>query len=114
MEYDKLDYMVFPTIRRRDKYGDVGDTNEVIAGPRGERRTLGRAEIIAKDTVTMASLNNQLFMFDTDTTHYDDAVNLINSFYSDDVENGEELTLYWNRWVDRENQTLTAFNGDSE
>lgn len=36
-EYDKLDMAVFPTIRRRDKYGEVGDVVTVRAGENGDR-----------------------------------------------------------------------------
>jgi len=109
-EYDKLDYDVFPTIRRRDKYGRVGDVNEVKAGERGNRRLLGTAEIIAKETVTINSLNSELFKFDTDTNTVAQAQELVNQFYTDPIGKTESLTLYWSRWIDKENQTLTEWS----
>jgi len=109
-EYDKLDHAVFPTIRRRDKYGDVGDVNEVRAGEKGRRVLLGTAEIIAKETVTVGSINTGLLLFDTDTNSEIDALELINSFYTNEVTRDEPLTLYWNRWLDKENKTLTEWS----
>jgi len=109
-EYDKLDHAVFPTIRRRDKYGDVGDVNEVRAGERGRRVLLGTAEIIAKEIVKVESLNKQLFKYDTNTNSKTSGLQLINSFYTNDISEDEPLTLYWNRWIDKENQTLTEWS----
>lgn len=108
-DYDKLKHDVFPTIRRRDQYGDIGDVNTVVAGPRGKRQTLGQAEIIAKETATLKELNNQFLMFDTNTTDYSSAIELINSFYRDEIGENEELTIYWNRWTNKEDKTLQMF-----
>jgi hypothetical protein len=98
-EYDKLDRAVFPTIRRRDKYGDVGDVNTVIAGEKGDREVLGDAEIIAKEKVTLKELMGPFIWFDTQS--YSDAAarTSINRFYQTPIEMEEELTLYWNKWV---------------
>jgi len=98
-EYDKLNHAVFPTLRRRDKYGDVGDVNTVVHGPRGERDELGAAEVVAKETVTLEELNAQFFQFDTQSESWDAAYESINKFYQKDIQRDEELTLYWNRWV---------------
>lgn len=98
-EYDKLNHAVFPTLRRRDKYGDVGDVNTVVHGPRGDRDELGKAEIIAKETVTIAELNHQFFQFDTQSESFDAAYESINKFYQNPIGRTEDLTLYWNRWA---------------
>lgn len=109
-EYDKLDHAVFPTIRRRDKYGDVGTVNEIHAGPKGNRRLLGTAEVIAKETVTLQEVNSQFFQFDTQSRTLEAAVDSINKFYTNPIADDEPLTLYWNKWVDRDNQTLTEWS----
>jgi len=101
-DYDKLDRAVFPTIRRRDKYGDVGDVNTVVAGPRGDREPLGEAEIIAKETVAVRDIKGPFFWFDTQSSSNGEAYKSINKFYRNDIEPDEELTLYWNKWVGRE------------
>jgi hypothetical protein len=98
-DYDKLNHAVFPTIRRRDKYGDVGDVNTIMHGEKGKRDKLGEAEIIAKETITLNELNNQFFKFDTQETSYKSALDSINKFYRNNIGMDEELTLYWNRWV---------------
>jgi len=108
-EYDKLGYSVFPTIRRRDKYGDVGDVNEIRAGERGERITLGRAKIIGKDTVTVDGMNHRLLEFDTNATDMTEAWELLNSFYRNEIDPHETLTLYWNVWVDKESGSSEDF-----
>jgi len=101
-EYDKLDRAVFPTLRRRDKYGEVGDVNTIEHGPQQNREVIGRAEIIAKETVTLGELNNQFVKFDTQTETVEGAFKAINQFYKNRITSDEELTLYWNRWVDHE------------
>lgn len=100
-EYDKLDHAVFPTIRRRDKYGDVGDVNTIEHGEYGDREVIGRAEIIAKETITLADLNDQFFCFDTQSANPENAYKSISKFYRNPIEPTEELTLYWNKWVDQ-------------
>lgn len=99
-DYSKLDRKVFPTIRRRDKYGDVGDVNDITHGPVGNRETIGRAEIVAKETVTLEELSDQFLMRDTESMSASESVISINSFYSKPIGSDEGLTLYWNRWVD--------------
>lgn len=101
-DYDKLDRAVFPTVRRRDKYGDVGDVNTVTHGPKGSRDELGQAEIIAKETITLDKLTGPFLLFDTQSLNGQEAVDSINQFYRNDIDPQEELTLYWNRWVNNE------------
>lgn len=101
-DYSKLNHAVFPTIRRRDKYGNVGDVNTITHGPKRDREKLGEAEVIAKETITIEELNNQFFKFDTQTETLEGALSSINKFYQNPIELDEELTLYWNRWVDHE------------
>jgi len=98
-DYDKLQHPVFPTIRRRDKYGDVGDVRPVIVGSKGDRETWGEAEVIAKETVTIKELNDNFFCWDTQAREFDGAMESINKFYRNAITMDEELTLYWNRWV---------------
>ena len=59
-EYAKHDRAVFPTIRRRDKFGDVGETVEVTA----DDEKLGDAEIVAKETVRFGDLPTWLLCYD--------------------------------------------------
>lgn len=109
-DYDKLQHRVFPTIRRRDKFGAVGDVNEIMVGPKGERDSWGKAEIIAKETVTLQTLPTSLLCWDTEThincatnkgmSHRRQAKQSINEFYQNPIQPEEDLTLYWNRWVD--------------
>jgi hypothetical protein len=102
VQYDKLNRAVFPTLRRRDKYGDVGTINTITHGKRGERVELGEAEIIAKEKVTLQELNDQFVQFDTQSVDYKEAMDTINHFYKNPIAQNEELTLYWNRWVNHE------------
>jgi hypothetical protein len=111
-DYDKLHRAVFPTIRRRDKYGDVGDVNTITHGQRGDRDVIGTAEIIAKETATLDDLRGPFLRFDTQSDTDDEAVTSINKFYRDPIGEDEPLTLYWSRWTHRqktENSTLEEF-----
>ena len=99
-DYDKLDRKVFPTIRRRDKYGDIGTINEIRAGRRGNRDSLGKAEIIAKETITIEEIRGPFFQWDTNVDDDKLAYESINRFYQNPIEKDEPLTLYWNRWVE--------------
>lgn len=101
-DYDKLHHAVFPTLRRRDKYGDVGDVNEVMVGPKGNRESWGNAQIIAKETVTLLDLNNELFKYDTQAETMAEGKETINAFYRNNIGAEEEITLYWNKWVDND------------
>jgi hypothetical protein len=100
-DYDKLTHAVFPTLRRRDKYGSVGDVNEIMVGSKGNRESWGKAEIVAKETVTLAELPDALLMWDTESSTPPEAIKSINKFYRNDIQPQEEITLYWNRWVNR-------------
>ncbi|MFW5905784.1 MAG: hypothetical protein ACOCUO_02965 [archaeon] len=105
-DYDKFKHPVFPTIRRRDKYGDVGDVNEV----RVDGHFIGTVEIVAKETVTIDELNEQLFQYDTDTATTDTAREYINGFYQRPIGDSEPLTMYWNRWVNKKDKPLTEWS----
>jgi hypothetical protein len=101
-DYDKLDRKVFPTVRRRDKFGDVGDINTVRVGARWDREDVGEAIIIAKETVTLQELTGPFIQFDTQSETTARALETINEFYRNPIEMDEELTLYWNKWVNDE------------
>jgi len=112
-DYDKIQHPVFPTIRRRDKYGDVGDIREVIVGPKGDRDTWGKAKVIAKETVTPQELPTSFLCWDTDTEirpeknykpNRQRATDTLNEFYRNRIQIDEELTLYWNQWVETNEQ----------
>lgn len=100
-DYDKLDRAIFPTVRRRDKYGDVGDVRPVEYGPRGDREVIGRAEVLAKETVALTDLMGPFLRFDTQSDTDAAAVDSINEFYRNPIDSDEDLTLYWNGWVER-------------
>jgi len=110
-DYDKLTHAVFPTLRRRDKYGKVGDVNEIMVGSKGNRESWGKAEIIAKETVELRRLPTSFLCWDTDykidtAIEYGNnprkgANDALNYFYRNDIQPQEEITLYWNRWVNR-------------
>jgi len=97
-DYDKLKRAVFPTIRRRDKYGDVGETVTVEHGPRGNREEIGQAEIIAKEKEAYNKLGGAFLRFDTQSSTASEAYNHINEFYQKPIQPREELTVYWLRW----------------
>jgi len=99
--YDKLDREIFPTVRRRDKFGSVGTINAVEVGARGNREVIGGAKIIAKETVTLVDLMGPFIRFDTQSDTDAEALATINEFYRNPITMDEELTLYWNRWVER-------------
>jgi hypothetical protein len=101
-DYDKLKHPVFPTIRRRDKYGDIGDVNTVTHGESGNRDELGRALIVGKETVTIKTMPEALFLWDTESDTFEDAYESINKFYQTPIAMDEELTMYWNKWVNYE------------
>jgi hypothetical protein len=105
--YWKHDLSVFPTIRRRDQYGDEGDVVAVTVGDYGEREEVGEAKIVAKEQITIIDLPTPFLAFDTNTRiedpgdTRDEAKASLNSFYENPIDNtGEWLTLYWLRWVD--------------
>lgn len=101
--YSKLQFRVFPTIRRDDTHGDVGDINEITHGPDGNREALGMAEVIAKETICLTDdrFTDNFFKFDTEAESWDHAYESLCGFYDTAIEPSEELTLYWNLWVDR-------------
>lgn len=109
-DYDKLQHAVFPTLRRRDKYGEVGDVNEIMVGPKGDRESWGKAEIIAKETVEFRELPTSFLCWDTNVAieetmpwvEREEAFETINEFYRNDIEPDERITLYWNRWLNYE------------
>lgn len=88
--YEKLDHPVFPTIRRRDKYGEVGD--RVTVTVKGE--TLCEAEIIAKEQRCIGNMSTAFLCYDTDTETEQAAEDVLNSFYRTPIRVTEELTQY--------------------
>jgi len=113
-DYDKLQHPVFPTIRRRDKYGDVGDVRPVIVGSKGDRETWGKAKVIAKETVTINELPTSFLTWDTNVDVEavmfggkhpgKQAYQSLNKFYKNRIQPDEELTLYWNQWTETNEQ----------
>lgn len=99
-DYSKHDFQIFPTIRRRDKYGVIGTVVSVEAGPQGEREEIGKAEIIAKEEVTLGSLPTAFLLHDTESTTREEAEESLQSFYRNPIEEDEALTLYWLAWVE--------------
>ena len=104
--YAKHERAVFPTIRRRDKFGNFGDFVIVVAGPRNDRERIGLAKIIEKETVTLADLPTPLLCYDCDVLELDtafdvreEARNHLDSFYRMGIEEDEDLTLYWLQWM---------------
>lgn len=100
-DYEKLQYDVFPTIRRRDKYGYEGELVTITHGKRGSRIELGTARIISKQTITLSELTNRFLCYDTQSRTLTESVESLNSFYQNAIDPEEELTLYWNQWVNR-------------
>ena len=99
--YSKHTFAVFPTIRRRDKYGDVGDVVDVVIGQdHTDRELAGTALIIAKEQTTLADLPDAFLMHDTETRTRREAEEYLQSFYQTPIEMDEALTLYWCRWTD--------------
>ena len=97
--YGKLNRSVFPTIRRRDKFGSVGDLVSVTLGERGNRENVGVAEIIGKESERWDALSDRFVTYDTDTENREGATKTINSFYRHPISDDEHLTIYWCKWV---------------
>ena len=100
--YTKLEMAVFPTVRRRDKYGDVGDTVSVEVGERGEREKWGEAEIVAKNEWLLGEIPDKFLLYDTESGIIGEARDSIQSFYRTPLEHDEPMTVYWLRWTDRD------------
>lgn len=106
--YRKLDRDVFPTLRRRDQYGDRGDVVIVEHGPTYDREVIGQARIVAKETVMIEELPTAFLAYDTNVsaercgpTSRHKAHDSINSFYQNPIEPDERITLYWLLWEER-------------
>jgi len=121
-EYAKHDRAVFPTIRRRDKFGDVGDVVTVTVGQRGETDKLGDAEIVAKETVQFRNLPTWLLCYDCEISPDSETPNRngdlraaahdsLSSFYRNSIEMSEPLTMYWLRWVGDSEQAELVTDG---
>lgn len=115
-EYAKHDRVVFPTIRRRDKFGDVGDVVAVT----GDNEKLGDAEIVAKETVQFRDLPTWLLCYDCGvpkvTTNNDAdfraaAHDSLSGFYQNGIKMDEPLTMYWLRWVGDSEQAELVTDG---
>ena len=89
-QYEKLEHPVFPTIRRRDKYGEVGDRVTVTVG----HDKLCEAEIIAKEKRCIGNMSKEFLCYDTDTDSEEAAEGVLNSFYRNPIRVTEELTQY--------------------
>lgn len=106
--YPKLQLYVFPTIRRRDKYGNIGGIKDIKIGQPNNRTHIGYSQIIEKHTVTLEEIDPRLLMYDTDSDSFDEAVKSINRFYRDPIEMDETLYMWWNRWIERDNDKLNS------
>lgn len=109
-DYAKLRRDVFPTLRRRDKFGAEGEKVGITVGSKGDRDAAGEARILNKETVCLDWLPTAFLCWDTETSlqPLDDdrsprarAVESLNSFYRDPIEVDEPITLYWLRWTER-------------
>jgi hypothetical protein len=113
-DYPKLHEKLFPTLRRRDKFGDVGDTVTVTVD--GEK--VGAARIIAKETRAWKNMSTEFVTHDTDSEDRDAALDSINEFYRNPVEPSEELTQYVCIWLEGpeiyEQQELATDGGGYE
>lgn len=95
--YIKLQNDIFPTIRRTDRYGSVGDVVEVHVRPTDERFD---ARIMAKQSITLNSIPDEFLVYDTrpyngfgEDWSFEDAVEKINGFYSNEIRENEKLVL---------------------
>lgn len=104
-EYDKLSLSVFPTLRRREKYGEEGDVVAITKGERRQRDYVGKAEVVSVEVVRPEHLNPNFLKYDTQTPERKTtrvAKRELSSFYQNPIEWDEEIYLYWLKWVEKE------------
>lgn len=98
-DYIKHKHPVFPTIRREDKFGDVGDVLTVEKDDGEDQWKMGKVEIVAKDKQYLLALSSQFLSFDTNLQTPAHAVRSIQSFYDDPIDPDEKFVIYWLKWV---------------
>lgn len=117
--YHKLRLAVFPTLRRRDKFGSVGDKVAINVGEQHKRDRAGEARIVAKETIAVRDLSTAFLCFDTETSvigsaRRAEARESLNSFYQTPIEDDEQITLYWLRWTHRVDGVLDRDDDTAE
>ena len=86
-DYSKLDYPVFPTIRRYDRY-ELSEHIQVKTPTKNFP-----ALIISKAFVKLSLLQTEFLCLDTDTKTREEAYKVLNSFYRKPITEEEVLTV---------------------
>ncbi len=93
--YKKFEHPLMCTIRRRDKYGYVGDkkTIEPKNGPNKE------VMIVGKEKKKLKNIPTRFLLYDTSTpeplSNRKEAKDYINQFYRKPLKPNEELIIYF-------------------
>jgi len=95
--YPKLMHPVFPTLRRHDRFGEVGESVEVMVKPTGYS---AEAQVLTKEKWRWMDMPDHLLTYDTDTETREEALEHINQWYQNHINRDEELNLYLLKWVD--------------
>ena len=95
--YSKLDRSTFTTIRRTKRHFMEGQEIEIV-GPTG---SLGIAVVIAISYQSLNEMETAFLLADTDCHTREDAITLLNSFYSPAIPPNELLTVLTLRWLKR-------------
>ena len=86
-DYSKLNYHLFTTIRRYDRY-TVGE----ILTAESPSKTF-ESRIILKIKMKLSDIPTHFLCFDTDTMNRDEAIETLDSFYNKTIHSEERLTL---------------------
>jgi len=86
-EYSKLNYPLFTTIRRYDKY----DVNEEYLVKTPER--IFRAFLFFKTKIKLKDIPTRLLIYDTGALCRAEAEGLLSDFYKNPISPREELTI---------------------
>jgi len=97
--YPKLMHPVFPTLRRYDRFGSVGDVVRVRVKP---LEYTAEAEVLAKSKRTWADMGEHFVTYDTATDTREGAEDHINQWYRNPIKDTEDLTLYTLKWMDHQ------------
>jgi len=111
--YPKLMHPVFPTLRRHDRFGEVGEPVEVMVKPTCYS---AEAEVVSKEQRKWVDMTTHLLTYDTDTETREEALEHINQWYQNPITPGEELNLYLLKWTEADatitDLTMQVVNDD--
>lgn len=103
--YKKFEHPLLCTIRRRDKYGDIGDKLPIKTNRKERGGYAGVFKIVGKEKRKLKNIPTKLLVYDTTTKakngdynkpkNRKEAIDFVNQFYRKPLEPDEELTIYF-------------------